>query len=102
VDIGIAKILKNKPLEVVVMANSNPVTPQELQEVEHNIEIATQALASATANAKELGRLMDERTPKVIKKMYDLYDGDAVQAQKSILELGYTKEDIRACGYDVV
>jgi len=74
---------------------------QLMQETENNIEIATQALMSATENAKELGRLMEERTPKVMAKMYDLYDGDTVQAQKSILELGYSKEDIRACGYDV-
>ena len=51
------------------MANSNPVTPQELQEVENNIEISTQALADAAVNAKELGRLMEERTPKIIQKM---------------------------------
>ena len=83
------------------MTNSNPVTPQELQKMENNIEIATQALTDAAENAKELGRLMEERVPKIMAKMYDLYDGDAVEAQKAILELGYSKQDIRACGYNV-
>lgn len=83
------------------MSNSNPVTPQELREVENSIEIATQALADAAVNAKELGKLMEERVPKIIQQTYELFDGDNERAQRAVLEMGYSKEDIRACGYDV-
>ena len=83
------------------MTNSNPVTPHELQEVENSIEIATQALADAAIKAKELGKLMDAQVPKTISTIYTLFEGDPKKAQKAVLEMGYTKEDICACGYDV-
>jgi len=83
------------------MTNSNPVTPQELQEVENNMDIATKALADAAVTAKEIRIEMEERVPKIIKTTYELFDGDNAKAQKAVLEMGYTKDDIRACGYDV-
>ena len=72
-----------------------------LKLVDYNIEIATKALADAAITAKELRILMEERVPKIINTTYALYEGDNAKAQKAVLELGYSKEDIRACGYDV-
>jgi len=80
---------------------TNPITSHELQEVENNIEIATQALADAAVKAKELGKLMEAQVPKTINTIYALFEGDPRKAQKTVLEMGYSKEDIRACGYDV-
>ena len=74
---------------------------QLMQETECNIEIATKSLANATINTKEIGRMMEERIPKIIRQTYELYEGNSAKAQKAVLEMGYTKEDILQCGYDV-
>ena len=78
------------------------MTDKELmQEAEGNIDIATEALAHAANTAEEIRIRMEERTPKVIKFTYGMYEGDPSKAQKAVLEMGYTKDDIRACGCDV-
>jgi hypothetical protein len=74
---------------------------QLMQETENNIEIATKALADAAVTAKELRIEMEERVPKIIHTTYALFEGDPARAQKAVLEMGYTKADIRACGYEV-
>ena len=82
------------------MTKSNPVTPQELQEAENNIEIATKALADAAITAKELRIMMEERVPKVIKWVFESASSPQ-SAVKDLLGMGYTKEEMRECGYDV-
>jgi len=81
------------------MTNSNPVT---LQEVENNIEIATKALTDAAITAKEIRKEMEVQVSKTIKTIYTMFGDDPKRAQQAVFEMGYTKEDIRACGYDVV
>jgi len=74
---------------------------QLMKETENNIEIATKALADAAITAKELRIMMEEQASKTINTIYALFDGDPARAQKAVFEMGYTKEDIRACGYYV-
>jgi len=71
-----------------------------MQETESNIEIATKALADAAITAKELRIMMEERVPKVIKWVFESASSPQA-AVKDLLGMGYTKEEIRACGYDV-
>jgi len=73
---------------------------QLMQETENNIEIATKALADATITAKELRIMMEERVPKVIKWVFESASSPQA-AVKDLLGMSYTKEEIRACGYDV-
>jgi len=74
---------------------------QLMQETENNIEIATKALADAAVTAKELRIEMEERVPKIIHTTYALFEDDSARAQKAVLEMGYTKEEIRTCGHEV-
>jgi hypothetical protein len=72
-----------------------------MHETENNIEVATKALEQAAITAEEIRIEMEERTPKVIRFTYGVFEMDMAKAQKAVLEMGYTKEDIRAFGYDV-
>ena len=73
---------------------------QLMQEVENNIEIAKNSLVEATTVAKEIKEFMESRTPKVINRMFEISDSHE-GAVELILSMGYTKEEIRQCGYDV-
>jgi len=73
---------------------------QLMQETENSIEAATKALADAAITAKELRVMMEERVPKVIKWVFESASSPQ-SAVKDLLGMGYTKEEIRACGYDV-
>ena len=73
---------------------------QLMQETENNIEIATKAIADAAITAKELRIMMEERIPKVIKWVFESASSPQT-AVKDLLGMGYTKEEIRACGHDV-
>jgi len=77
------------------------MTDKELmQETENNIEIATKALADAAITARELRIMVEERVPKVIKWVFESASSPQ-SAVKDLLGKGYTKEEIRTCGYDV-
>ena len=73
---------------------------QLMQEVDNNIEIAKNSLVEATKAAKEIKEIMESRTPKVINRMFEISDSHE-GAVELILSMGYTKEEIRTCGYDV-
>jgi len=73
---------------------------QLMQEVDNNIEIAKNSLVEATKVAKEIKEIMESRTPKVINMMFEISDFHE-GAVELILSMGYSKEDIRVCGYDV-
>ena len=73
---------------------------QLLQETENSIEAATKALTQAAISAKEIKEFMESRTPKVISKMFEISSSPEA-AVELILSMGYSKEEIRDCGYDV-
>ena len=74
---------------------------QLLQETENSIEIATKALEQAAITAKEIRKEMEAQVSKTINTIYTMFGDDPKRAQKAVLEMGYTKDDIRACGYEV-
>jgi len=77
------------------------MTDKELmQETENSIEAATKALEQAAISAKELKEIMESRVPKVIKWVFESASSPQA-AVKDLLGMGYTKEEIRDCGYDV-
>ena len=74
---------------------------QLMQDTENSIEIATKALADAAVTAKELRIMMEAQVSKTINTIYVLFESDPARAQKAVFEMGYTKEEICACGYEV-
>jgi len=73
---------------------------QLMQETENSIEAATKALEQAAISAKELKETMESRVPKVIKWVFESASSPQ-SAVKDLLGMGYTKEEIRQCGYAV-
>ena len=73
---------------------------QLMQETENSIKSATKALEQAAISAKELKEIMESRTPKVINRMFEISSSPEA-AIALILSMGYSKEEIRACGYNV-
>ena len=72
---------------------------QLMQEVDNNIEIAKNSLVEATKVSKEIKESMESRTHKVINRMFEISSSPEA-AVELILSMGYTKEEIRDCGYD--
>ena len=73
---------------------------QLIQEVDSNIEIAENSLVEATNVSKEIKESMESRTYKVISRMFEISSSPKA-AVELILSMGYTKEEICECGYDV-
>jgi len=73
---------------------------QLMQEVDSNIEIAENSLVEATNVSKEIKESMESRTYKVINRMFEISSSPKA-AVELILSMGYTKEEICECGYDV-
>ena len=91
-----AEILKNlNPLEVVIVTEK-----QLMQQTENSIAAAENAIVEMKKNATKIQEMMESRTPKVIKRMFELSDSHE-GAVELILSMGYTKEEIRDCGHDV-
>jgi len=73
---------------------------QLMQEVDSNIEIAKSSLVEATKAAKEIKESMESRVHKVINRMFEISSSPEA-AVELILSMGYSKEEICECGYDV-
>jgi len=81
------------------MTDKQPMQ-QLMQETENSIEAATKALEQAAISAKELKEIMESRIPKVIKWVFESASSPQ-SAVKDLLGMGYTKKEIRDCGYGV-
>ena len=57
------------------------------------------AAADFSAMVENFNKVMEGRTARVVKRMFELFDTKE-EAAAELLSMGYTKDDIRESGYD--